>query len=113
MVDILHIQFHPLVERGIAAAVHLPKAGDSWTDAEAAAVPVLVETVVIPDRKTPGAINPPVNTATRQERLMMRPARSGSLWRNSATCLVAVSPRPNPAKTPNMPTVDWIIPSSP
>ena len=33
------------------------------------------------------------------------PVRTGSLWRNCATYFVAVSPIPNPAKTPNIPTV--------
>ncbi len=44
-----------MVEGNIAAAVALPEAGHARFDAEAAALPVLVETVVIPDRERPGA----------------------------------------------------------
>lgn len=56
---------------------------------------------------------PPVPTATREDRAMIRPALAGSLTRNSATCLVAVRPRPKPANMPNIPTVLWMMPSSP
>jgi hypothetical protein len=47
MVNILHIQFHPVVERGIAAAVDLPEAGNPRPHTEAAAVPVFVETFIV------------------------------------------------------------------
>jgi hypothetical protein len=48
--------------------------------------------------------------ATAVLRAMMRPARSGSVCRNSATYFVAVRPSPIPANTPHMPTVLWIMP---
>ena len=38
-----------------AAAVDLPQAGDARADAEAAALPVLIESLVIPHGKRPGA----------------------------------------------------------
>jgi hypothetical protein len=51
LIYILHIQLHPFSTRVIAAAVALPEAGDAATDAEAAAVPVLVKAIVIADRR--------------------------------------------------------------
>ncbi len=41
MVDVVHIEFHPLVKCGIASAADLPKAGNTWFDAESAAVNVV------------------------------------------------------------------------
>src|ERR1019366_7284286 len=55
LVDVLHIQLHPLVEVDGAAPVDLPQAGDARADAEAAAVPVLIESLVITLGKRPGA----------------------------------------------------------
>lgn len=41
MVDVFHVQFHPLLEGNGTPAVDLPKAGDAGPDAEAATVPFL------------------------------------------------------------------------
>jgi len=54
-----------------------------------------------------------VPNATAVLRAMMRPARCGFVTRSSATYFVAVKPSPIPAKTPNIPTVLWIMPYSP
>lgn len=56
------------------------------------------------------ASSPPETMATAQPSAMIRPARVGSLVRNSATYFVAVRPSPRPAKTPSMPTVLWTMP---
>jgi hypothetical protein len=50
---------------------------------------------------------------TRVERPIIRPALRGSCCRSWATYLVAVSPIPNPANVANMPTLLWMMPSSP
>ena len=41
MVDVVHIELHPLVKCGIASTADLPKAGNAWFDAESAAVNVM------------------------------------------------------------------------
>jgi len=55
VIDIVHVEFHPLVKWSGASAVDLPEAGDARADAEAAALPVLIKSFVIPDWKGPGA----------------------------------------------------------
>src|ERR1035438_5061413 len=54
-IDIFHIQFHPFFEGDGAAAFDLPQAGDAGADAEAAALPILMEPQVITQGKRPGA----------------------------------------------------------
>src|SRR6202011_5283797 len=61
-------------------------------------------------RITSAVIRPPEIEAADTERARIRPALAGSFWRNSATYLVAVKPKPRPARTPNIPAVLWIIP---
>jgi len=56
---------------------------------------------------------PPVMTANTPDNAMIRPVRSGSVYRNWATYLVAVIPRLNPANTANIVTVERIMPYSP
>ncbi len=51
MVDVVHIELHPLVEGDIAPAADLPEAGDAWLDAESAAVNVVFKSLEIPYRK--------------------------------------------------------------
>ena len=51
LVNVLHVEFHPFFKRGIASPVDLPETGDARADAEAAAMPVLVKTVAVPNRK--------------------------------------------------------------
>src|SRR5438552_16827175 len=55
LVDVLHVQLHPSLEWQPAPPIHLPQARDPRTHAEPAAVPVLVEPVVIADRQRPRA----------------------------------------------------------
>src|SRR5208283_4615611 len=55
----------------------------------------------------------PERKAADADRAKIRPVRKGSWRRNSETYLVAVKPKPRPAKIPNMPAVLWIIPSAP
>src|SRR5580700_2217091 len=58
-------------------------------------------------------MSPPDRMAAAQPRAIIRPARSGSRRRNSATYLVAVTPSPRPAKIPSIPTVLWSMPYAP
>ena len=46
-VHVLQVEAHPLLEGNRAAAIYLPEAGDARADAEAAALPILAEAVVI------------------------------------------------------------------
>lgn len=55
VIDVFHVEFHPFFEGNGAAAVDLPQAGDARADAEAVAVPVLIESLVIAHGKRPGA----------------------------------------------------------
>ena len=55
----------------------------------------------------------PETNAADADSARIRPVRKGSCRRNSETYLVAVIPKPSPAKIPNMPAVLWIIPSAP
>jgi len=48
LVHIAEIQEHPLIEGNCAAAIHLPEAGDARFYTEPPALPILVETLVIP-----------------------------------------------------------------
>jgi len=59
------------------------------------------------------AIMPLVIMAIMKVSVAILPARCRSLILNSAIYFVAVVPNPKPAKKPNMPIVDWTIPSSP
>ena len=54
MIDILYVELHPLFKGGIAPAVYLPKTRDTGAHAEAATMPVLVKTFVVPQRKRSG-----------------------------------------------------------
>ena len=51
MIDIVHVEFHPLVEGDIAAAADLPQAGYAGFDAESAAVDVVLEALEIAHRQ--------------------------------------------------------------
>src|SRR5271155_2716695 len=53
LVDVLQIQLHPLLERNSASSADLPQTGDTGTDAEAPALPILVETLIIADGQRP------------------------------------------------------------
>src|ERR1700681_788754 len=55
LVDVFHVQLHPFFERDGAAAVDLPEASNPWADTKAATLPVLMESLVIPDGKRPRA----------------------------------------------------------
>lgn len=55
MVDVVHIELHPLVKCGIASTADLPKAGNAWFDAESAAVNVVFKALEIPYREWPWA----------------------------------------------------------
>src|SRR5579863_3311967 len=50
-IDVLQIQLHPLFKRDRASAANLPEAGDTRTNAEAAALPVFVEAFVVANRQ--------------------------------------------------------------
>src|SRR5579864_1771244 len=52
-VDVLHVEFHPFLERHRAATIHLPEAGNSWADTETPPVPILIESRKIPHRHGP------------------------------------------------------------
>jgi len=47
MVDIVHIQLHPLIKRNIIPSTDLPNTGDARPHAEPPAVPVFVETFIV------------------------------------------------------------------
>ena len=55
LVDVLHIQLHPLLKWNRITAVHLPQTSDSRFNAEAAALPILMESLVIAYGKRAGA----------------------------------------------------------
>ena len=42
MVDVLHVEVHPLLESDLVAAAHLPEAGEARAHREPAALPRLV-----------------------------------------------------------------------
>jgi len=50
LIDVLDVEAHPLVERDGAAAADLPQAGNARPAAEVAALPVIIEAVVVPHR---------------------------------------------------------------
>ena len=51
IVNILHIKLHPLVKGTMVAAIDLPKTRHTWTYTETAAVPVLMEVIIVPNRE--------------------------------------------------------------
>src|SRR5205809_5805847 len=55
LIDVLHVQLHPLIKAEIAASVDLPETGDTWPDTEASPVPVLIETVIVAQGQGPRA----------------------------------------------------------
>ena len=54
IIDVLHVQFHPTIERDATPAAALPQTGDPRTYAEAAAMPVLVKSLVIANGQRAG-----------------------------------------------------------
>ena len=55
VVDVFHVELHPLLEGNVGAAVDLPEAGDARADGEAASMPVFVKAFVIPFGEGSGA----------------------------------------------------------
>src|SRR5215472_3804505 len=49
-IDILHVQYHPLVERNAVSAGHLPQTGDSRRHAESPSMPILTEELIVTHR---------------------------------------------------------------
>src|SRR5260370_25482906 len=54
-IDVLHVQFHPPFKGNRGSPADLPEAGNPRADTEAAAVPILVKTSIIPQRQPPRA----------------------------------------------------------
>ena len=54
MIDVFHVEFHPFFEGNRASSVHLPEAGNPWADTKPAALPVLIESLVVAHGKGPG-----------------------------------------------------------
>src|SRR4030081_1225547 len=51
MVDVLHVQFHPVFKSYVTAAANLPETADARTDAETPPMPIAGEAFTVPHRQ--------------------------------------------------------------